>query len=59
MIRTAEVLREYGPFPGVDQVNGVTFDGERVWFADGGKLQAFDPESGRMRSTRRLPAATQ
>ena len=23
----AEILREYGPFPGVDQVHGVTFDG--------------------------------
>ena len=23
----ADILREYGPFPGVDQVAGVTFDG--------------------------------
>ena len=38
----AEILREYGPFPGVDRVNGVTFDGERVWFASGDKLNAFD-----------------
>jgi glutamine cyclotransferase len=42
---TAEVLREYGPFPGVDRVNGVTYDGRRVWFAAGGKLNAFDPAS--------------
>jgi len=41
----ADIVREYA-FPGVDDVHGVTFDGERVWFADGGKLQAFDPESG-------------
>ena len=41
----AVIVREYA-FPGVDDVHGVTFDGERVWFADGGKLQAFDPESG-------------
>src|SRR5215469_917498 len=42
----AEILREYGPFPGVDHVHGVTYDGERVWFASGDKLNALDPESG-------------
>ncbi len=42
----AEILREYGPFPDVDRVNGVTFDGQRVWFASGDKLNAFDPASG-------------
>lgn len=42
----AEILREYGPFPGADQVHGVTFDGERVWFATGDTLRALDPESG-------------
>ena len=42
----AEVLREYGPFPGIDKVNGVTFDGQRVWFATGAALSAFDPASG-------------
>jgi glutamine cyclotransferase len=42
----AEILREYGPFPGVDRVNGVTFDGRHVWFASGDKLNAFDPASG-------------
>jgi glutamine cyclotransferase len=44
---TAETLREYGPFPGVDQVNGVTYDGQHVWFASGDKLNALDPASGR------------
>jgi glutamine cyclotransferase len=44
---TAEVLREYGPFPGVDQVHGVTFDGTHVWFASGDKLHALDPASGK------------
>ena len=43
----AEILREYGPFPGVDHVHGVTFDGQHVWFASGDKLNAFDPESGK------------
>jgi glutamine cyclotransferase len=42
----AEIVREYGPFPGVDQVHGVTFDGQHVWFASGGRLNAFDPASG-------------
>ena len=42
----AEVLREYGPFPEVDDVAGVSFDGERVWFASGDRLNALDPESG-------------
>jgi glutamine cyclotransferase len=49
MIRSeAEILREYGPFPGVDHVHGVTFDGRYVWFASGDKLNAFDPASGKM-----------
>jgi glutamine cyclotransferase len=39
----AEIIREYGPFPGVDQVHGVTFDGQHVWFASGDKLNALDP----------------
>src|SRR3989440_6258512 len=43
---TAEIVREYGPFPGADHVHGVTFDGENVWFAAGDKLIAFDPASG-------------
>jgi len=42
----AEILREYGPFPDADHVHGVTYDGEKVWFATGDKLVAFDPESG-------------
>jgi glutamine cyclotransferase len=42
----AEILREYGPFPEIENVAGVTFDGERVWFASGDRLNALDPESG-------------
>jgi len=42
----AEILREYGPFPEVDGVHGVSFDGHRVWFATGDRLNALDPESG-------------
>src|SRR5215510_12420861 len=42
----AEIIREYGPFPGVDQIGGVTFDGRHVWFASGDRLNAFDPANG-------------
>jgi streptogramin lyase len=44
---TAEIVREYGPFPGADRVNGVSYDGANVWFASGDKLNAFDPASGK------------
>jgi glutamine cyclotransferase len=44
----AEILREYGPFPGADSVHGVTHDGRHVWFAAGDRLSAFDPASGKM-----------
>ena len=44
----AEIVREYGPFPGVDSVAGVTYDGHQVWFASGDKLNALDPASGKM-----------
>src|SRR5439155_9677994 len=43
----AKILREYGPFPGVEKVNGVTYDGRHVWFSAGDTLNAFDPESGK------------
>ncbi|MBX5157942.1 MULTISPECIES: PQQ-binding-like beta-propeller repeat protein [unclassified Rhizobium] len=42
----ANILREYGPFPGAERVNGVTFDGAHVWFASGDRLNALDPASG-------------
>jgi len=44
---TAEIVREYGPFPGVDHVHGVTYDGRHVWFAAGDTLRALDPASGK------------
>ena len=45
---TAEIIREYGPFPGADRVNGVTYDGRNVWFASGDTLHALDPENGQV-----------
>jgi glutamine cyclotransferase len=47
----AEIIREYGPFPGVDHVHGVTYDGRQVWFASGDKLNALDPASGKTART--------
>jgi glutamine cyclotransferase len=47
----ADIVREYGPFPGVDQVGGVTYDGQHVWFAGGDTLNAFDPATGEMLRT--------
>jgi glutamine cyclotransferase len=43
----AEIVREYGPFPGVERVHGLTFDGQHVWFASGDKLNALDTASGK------------
>jgi glutamine cyclotransferase len=45
---TAQIVREYGPFPNAEQVHGVTYDGQHVWFAAGDKLIAFDPASGNL-----------
>lgn len=42
----AQILKEYGPFPGVEHVHGVTYDGENVWFASGDRVNAVDPDEG-------------
>jgi glutamine cyclotransferase len=42
----AEILREYS-FPDVEHVHGVSYDGQRVWFAAGETLKSFDPASGK------------
>lgn len=49
--RTAEVVREYGPFLGSERVHGVTHDGQRVWAATDGGIVAFDPASGEITRT--------
>ena len=43
----ATIVQEYGPFEGVQSVHGVTWDGERVWFANNQGLTAFDPQDGK------------
>jgi outer membrane protein assembly factor BamB len=55
--KAAEVVREYGPFEGVDSVAGVTFDGEEVWFGAGTSIQSFHPENGS--PGRKLPVAAE
>jgi glutamine cyclotransferase len=54
--RQAEILREYGPFAEIDGVHGVSFDGQKIWFASGDRLNALDPESGDVLSTLSLAA---
>ena len=54
-VRAAEIVREYGPFPGVENIGGVTHDGHDVWAATGASLVAFDPETGK--TTRAIDCA--
>jgi glutamine cyclotransferase len=51
----AEIIREYGPFPGISDVHGVTFDGLNVWFASSDGLHALDPDGGK--TLRRIEVA--
>jgi len=51
----AEILHEYGPFPGVDRVDGVTYDGRQVWFCSRNRLNLLDPASGK--TVRRIDIA--
>ena len=44
----ADILHEYGPFPDVESVHGVTYDGNRIWFGAGDRLNALDPASGKV-----------
>jgi glutamine cyclotransferase len=55
-MKQADVIQEFGPFTGVDNVHGVTFDGERVWFASGTRLNAIDPASGEVQQSFEVPA---
>ncbi len=46
--KSAEIIKEYGPFEGSSRVNGVSYDGRNVWLATGDKLTAVDPDDGTM-----------
>jgi glutamine cyclotransferase len=52
----AEITREYGPFPDVDRVHGLTYDGQNVWFASGEKLNSLDPKSGQIKHALKVAA---
>ena len=56
MKKPAKILREYGPFPGVENVAGVTFDGKQVLFAAGDRIAAFDPRTGESTRSIDVPA---
>jgi glutamine cyclotransferase len=52
----ASIIREYGPFPNVAAVHGVSYDGANVWIATGDNLSAVDPETGDIVRTLEVPA---
>jgi glutamine cyclotransferase len=43
----AEIVDEYGPFPDIQGVHGVTYDGQHIWFASGDRLNELDPATGK------------
>jgi glutamine cyclotransferase len=45
---SAQIVREYGPYDDQPSVHGVSFDGQQLWFASGDKLNAVDPDSGKI-----------
>jgi glutamine cyclotransferase len=57
MKRTAAtILGEYGPFPGITNVHGVSYDGTNIWIATGDTLNAVDPASGKAVHALDVPA---
>lgn len=52
----AEILQEWGPFEGVKNVGGVSYDGRNVWFAAGDELMSLDPASGTTGRSIKVPA---
>ena len=53
---TADIVREYGPFPDVGQVGGVSYDGTNIWVAAGDTMKAVDPERGTIARSLNVPA---
>src|SRR6516165_6378190 len=52
----ANIVREYGPFPDVSAVHGVSYDGTNIWIATGDTLNAVDPDSGKTVRALNVPA---
>src|SRR6266545_4375875 len=50
----AEIVREYGPFPGAPHVHGVSFDGRHLFQIADDRIHKIDPATGRILST--IPA---
>ena len=46
-MNTANIIREYGPFPETQNIHGVSHDGSNIWFANGQSLVALDPDQGK------------
>ena len=55
-LKTAEIIREYGPFPGVEAVHGVSYGGGKVWFASGDRINALNPATGKIERSVEVPA---
>lgn len=55
-VHDAEIVREFGPFPGAGYIHGVTYDGCNVWAATEHGILGFSPASGEVE--RRLAQAS-
>jgi glutamine cyclotransferase len=55
-MKQANIVKEYGPFPGIESVHGVTYDGENIWLASGDRLNAVDPANGKIKRSIGVPA---
>jgi streptogramin lyase len=56
MTKPATIIREFGPFPGVEAIHGVSHDGTNLWFGSGDRLNALDTQSGETVRTLDVPA---
>ncbi len=57
MKRTAaNIEREFGPFPDITHVHGVSYDGSTVWIATGDTLTAIEPAGGKPVRSLNVPA---
>lgn len=58
MKQPAEIIREFGPFPGASTIHGLTYDGQHVWFASGDRLNCLDMDKGTTRSSIEVEASS-
>lgn len=55
-LKPMTILREYGSFPDVAHVHGVSYGGANIWIAVGDTLQAIDSTSGESVRSLDVPA---